>query len=159
MNRSKTFNKRGFTLIELLIVIAIIGILATFVIASFTSAQQQARDARRKADLDALKKALELWKTDSTGGKFYPPLASAPNLVPTYIKSIPTDPSGLTCVASNGGSYCYTALPTSCTSSTCTSYTLTACIENTNDAAGTAKPASGDGAGCTTTNMYQQVNP
>src|SRR3990167_4751352 len=67
--------KRGFTLIELLVVIAIIGILATFVIASFSSAQGRGRDSRRKADLDAVKKALELAKADCTGGAYYPVMA------------------------------------------------------------------------------------
>jgi prepilin-type N-terminal cleavage/methylation domain-containing protein len=68
-NNSKliTYNfkvKRAFTLIELLVVIAIIGILATFVVASFNNAQSKARDVRRKADLDAVKKALVLYQTD-----------------------------------------------------------------------------------------------
>ena len=72
-NSQLTINKRkGFTLIELLVVIAIIGILAGFAIASFTSAQAKGRDSRRKGDLDALKKALELAKQDCTGGGYYP---------------------------------------------------------------------------------------
>src|SRR3990167_7760520 len=64
--------KRGFTLIELLVVISIIGILASFVVASFNSAQQKGRDSKRKSDLDAVKTALELAKSDSTGGGYYP---------------------------------------------------------------------------------------
>src|SRR3990172_9589302 len=72
-NQQLTINKRrGFTLIELLVVIAIIGILASFAIASFTSAQAKGRDSRRKADLDAVKKALELNKSDCIGGAWYP---------------------------------------------------------------------------------------
>src|SRR3989338_8082819 len=64
--------RKGFTLIELLVVISIIGILASFAIASFPSAQAKGRDSRRKADLDAIRKAGELAKTDSTGSKYYP---------------------------------------------------------------------------------------
>src|SRR3989344_4486789 len=60
----------GFTLIELLVVISIIGILAAFIVASFTSAQQKARDSKRKADLDAVKKALVLASNDCTGGGY-----------------------------------------------------------------------------------------
>src|SRR3990167_7104273 len=60
----------GFTLIELLVVIALIGILASFAIASFASAQAKGRDSRRKADLDAVKKALYLYKSDK--GVFCP---------------------------------------------------------------------------------------
>ena len=64
--------KRGFTLIELLVVVAVIGLLATIVVASFTSAQKKARDAKRKSDLDAIKKALELVKSNCEGSAYYP---------------------------------------------------------------------------------------
>ena len=122
-----TINKRkGFTLIELLVVIAIIGILASFAIASFTSAQAKGRDSRRKGDVDAIKKALELSKSDSTGGAYYPAAISTATLeTPGYIKVIPKDPS-------DASSYTYTAAPASCTTA-CTSYTLRACLENAND--------------------------
>ncbi|OGE07316.1 hypothetical protein A2615_00525, partial [Candidatus Curtissbacteria bacterium RIFOXYD1_FULL_41_36] len=52
--------RRGFTLIELLVVITIIGILAAIAIVSYGGTQERARDSRRKSDLDAIKKALEL---------------------------------------------------------------------------------------------------
>lgn len=106
--------KRGFTLIELLVVIGIIGVLATFIVASFASAQQRARDSKRKADLDALKKALSLYKNDTPGAKWFLTCAGAtplgpcdittatnfdygsppsiPLLTPTYIKTVPQDP-------------------------------------------------------------------
>src|SRR4030066_1038673 len=85
--------KRGFTLIELLVVISIIGILASFAIASFTSAQRKGRDSRRKADLDAIKKALELFKGDTKGGGFYPyGMDDSILTVPGYMKVYPHDP-------------------------------------------------------------------
>lgn len=56
--------KRGFTLIELLIVIAVIGILATMIMANLQGVRERARDARRKGDLDAVKVALRLYYTD-----------------------------------------------------------------------------------------------
>ena len=121
---------KGFTLIELLVVIAIIGILATFVVASFTSAQQRGRDARRKSDLDALKKALLLMKNDSTGTVFYPTTAQGlASITSTYIKAVPTDPS-------TGGSYTYAG--TGACSGTwpvagCPTYTLYANLENAGD--------------------------
>ena len=50
---------KGFTLIELLVVVAIIGILATVVLASLNSAGGRARDAVRKSDLRTISLALE----------------------------------------------------------------------------------------------------
>jgi prepilin-type N-terminal cleavage/methylation domain-containing protein len=49
----------GFTLVELLVVISIIGILATLAMVSYTGAQKQARDTRRKSDLKQYQAALE----------------------------------------------------------------------------------------------------
>ncbi len=51
--------KGGFTLIELLVVITIIGILATWATATYTSQIQKARDTTRISDLSAFKSAIE----------------------------------------------------------------------------------------------------
>ena len=61
----KKIKKTGFTLVELLVVIAIIGILTIVSLSSFTSANIKARDAQRKADLDALSKALMMYYNDN----------------------------------------------------------------------------------------------
>lgn len=159
--------RRGFTLIELLVVIAILGILATIVVASLGGTQARGRDARRKGDLDAIKKALELAKADTTGGSFYPgcnppgtscsPTSTTPVLNPTYIKVVPADPSS--------GNYIYAPTPGSCTSSSCTSYDLIACLENKKDPQGLPAPASGPGSSCsdgdatTTGDMYKVSAP
>jgi general secretion pathway protein G len=51
--------QRGFTLIELMVVISIMGILMAAGIVMFTNAQKKSRDAKRRADVDALAKAIE----------------------------------------------------------------------------------------------------
>ncbi|GMX59701.1 MAG: hypothetical protein MNSN_07080 [Minisyncoccus archaeiphilus] len=57
--------KQAFTLIELLVVIVIIGILASFIIVSMGGAQGAANDARRKADINQLAKAVMVYKTNN----------------------------------------------------------------------------------------------
>lgn len=60
------FNKKkGFTLVELLVVIAIISLLSSVVLTSLNSARLKARDAKRKADLDQLSKAIELFYSEA----------------------------------------------------------------------------------------------
>ena len=52
---------KGFTLIELLVVIAIIGILSGLIIVSMSSAQNSAKDARIKADMDQMRTVAALY--------------------------------------------------------------------------------------------------
>lgn len=61
--------RRGFTLIELMVVVAIIGILMAAGIVVFSDAQKAARDAKRRADVDAIAKALEQYYQDR--GAYY----------------------------------------------------------------------------------------
>ena len=54
-------NKRGFTIIELIVVIAIIAVLAVIVSTSVNFYVVKSRDARRKADIEPIQKALEMY--------------------------------------------------------------------------------------------------
>ena len=153
-NLKLKINQKGFTLIELLVVIAIIGILASFAVASFTNAQAKGRDSKRKGDLDAIRKALELAKTDSMGGSYYPSceiynasercvfsnISTEPDLSPSYIKNVPTDPIGGGDCDTTLRAYCYAPAPPSCTgfsgATPCTGYNLLSCLENSNEPLG-----------------------
>ena len=141
--------KKGFTLVELLIVVAIIGVLATLLMANFIGVRQRARDAQRKADLRQVQSALEFYRSDLGS---YPASLSACGSAftagsppSTYMQKLPCDPLGATYY--NSGSYRYT--------SGGTTYTLGTCLENTADTQGTATSPGGNGC---STNWYYVVN-
>lgn len=90
-------SKDGFTLVELLVVIAIIGILATIVLVSLSSARAKARDATRQSNINQIALAMEMYN-DNNGSK-YLTSASMPTAIGTYLTSVPLDP--------NGGSYAW----------------------------------------------------
>lgn len=102
--------KKGFTLLELIIVIAIIGILATLGMTSYTASLQKSSDSKRKSDLNQIQVALELYKQDFGS---YPLTTNCsgswanssdtthcgldsftwlPGLTSSYMKTVPNDP-------------------------------------------------------------------
>lgn len=64
-SHSSSRSLRGFTLIELLVVIAIIGVLASVILTSLSSAKNKSVDARTKANLSNLRSQAELYHTVS----------------------------------------------------------------------------------------------
>lgn len=122
-------SQRGFTLIELLIVVSIIGILATLLMTNFVGVRQRARDGQRKSDLRQIQSALELYRAD---------LGSYPDSLPSVCDSIFSSdgtPTGtiymqkLPCDPSTNVVYVYT--PSGGTPPA--TYSITACLENSND--------------------------
>ncbi|MDP3983307.1 MAG: prepilin-type N-terminal cleavage/methylation domain-containing protein [bacterium] len=63
--------KKGFTLIELMVVISIIAILSSVGLATYTSYGKKAKDSRRMVDLEVIRQALELYRSDNG---VYPPV-------------------------------------------------------------------------------------
>lgn len=59
--------QQGFTLVELLIVVIILAILAAIVIPQFSSSTTDAKEAALKANLAALRSAIELYKVQHNG--------------------------------------------------------------------------------------------
>ncbi|MFA6436320.1 MAG: prepilin-type N-terminal cleavage/methylation domain-containing protein [Candidatus Gracilibacteria bacterium] len=87
-------NKKGFTLIELLIVITIIGILAVALIPRVSQGPAKARDVKRKADINNITTAVELYYSDvgsypTTSGCVDTALSGD---LSTYMQALPTDP-------------------------------------------------------------------
>ncbi|MDD4409996.1 MAG: GBS Bsp-like repeat-containing protein [Candidatus Pacebacteria bacterium] len=89
--------KRAFTLIELIIIIAVMGILVSFVIFSINGATSSAANAKRKSEVDTIYKALVAKGTELS----YPEGTfeindSSPqefkDFISQYLKTIPNDP-------------------------------------------------------------------
>lgn len=60
----KSSQQSGFTIIELLVVVALIGLVASIVIVSLEEARAKARDTGRKAALNQIQVALELYRNE-----------------------------------------------------------------------------------------------
>lgn len=61
-------NTKGFTLVEMIIVIAIISLLSTIGTSSYTNVLRNARDTKRKADLNEFVKAIKLYQVHHRNG-------------------------------------------------------------------------------------------
>lgn len=95
--------KSGFTLIEMMIVLVIIGILAGLTLTAFVGTRKTARDGKRKADLEMIASALEMYRTDKghyprteQGCGNYNRITGSDclsnTLEPGYISDVPLDP-------------------------------------------------------------------
>lgn len=73
---------KGFTLIELMVVVTIIAFLSVIGIVAFTNAQKQARDSRRRADIEVIATALESNRISTGYQAWDTPAIYANNAVP-----------------------------------------------------------------------------
>ncbi|MCK9439130.1 MAG: prepilin-type N-terminal cleavage/methylation domain-containing protein [Patescibacteria group bacterium] len=89
--------KKAFTLIELLVVIAIIGVLATLAVVALQQARQNARDAKRMADMKQVQTALELFFNENgrypTTEEWNSGSISSPSSTEPFMYSIPSAPT------------------------------------------------------------------
>ncbi len=90
------YQRNGFTLIEFLIVIALIGVVASFGSVRFVGAQKGGRDTRRMSDIKQYQNALEIYASKNNGT--YPPIAASlitELCTGAYIEAAacPTDPN------------------------------------------------------------------
>lgn len=114
---------KGFTLVELLVSIAVMGIVATgsLVMINPAGQLQKGRDAKRKADLQQIRSALELYRSDN--GSYPSSLPACGSALTysgtTYLKSVPCDPK-----SSEGRTYDYRPV-----GSPAVSYEIVSCVE------------------------------
>ncbi len=148
-------NKKSFTLIEILVVATIIALLATTALISYSTFTQQSRNARRKADLEQIRAALEMYRSNSATSSYpasidFSSCSSAGSLTDgsnTYLSKIPNDPQ---CGTATPYLYYYTQ--------SASSYTLGAYLEGeTNTCAGT--PSCGSKSCNYTVGPYGQTCP
>lgn len=139
MNRqNKNRCSLGFTLIEILVVITIIMIISAVGLVSFINVGKNARDARRKSDLETVRQALVLYRSengcypnpgDATAIARY--LAVIDTLGPvgsSYLSSpLPQDPQYTT--KPNTQAYQYSTTG-SCGSGMASGFSLAATLEN-----------------------------
>ena len=92
-----TKHKPGFTLIEVLVAATIIALLTSIGVVSYQAANRQARDAKRKADLEQIRAALEMYKTDNhwypnSGSGNWSNVTNLGTLLAPYLSPLPFPP-------------------------------------------------------------------
>ena|SRR3989344_9545165 len=131
----------GFTLIEILVSISVIALVSTIGVTGYQSVSRGGRDALRKSDLEQIRSALEIYKSEY--GQ-YPAEASTclADLSADYINPYPADPKDPNFI------YCYIQ-------SSSLTYELCAHLENGDSS---TDNCGGTGA-CISNCNYNVVNP
>ncbi len=147
-----TFNSplsgAGFTLIEIMVAATIVALLSTMGISGYQAVTRSGRDALRKSDLEQIRSALEIYKSENNG---YPTNTSTgsclPNsLTPDYINIYPVDPKPV------NYKYCYVYVNN-------VNYKLCAHLENGSNTPSASYCDDSGGDICTGNCNYQVTNP
>lgn len=116
--------KRGFTFVELLVSVTIMAVMMAAAVVSYSGTNKRSRDAKRKADLEMIRSALEICRSN-TG--VYPagPITASVQCSDgaTTLSVTPSDPLN---PATNHTTYTYNRTST-------TTYTLSANLELPSD--------------------------
>lgn len=160
MNLSIFKQKRGFTLVELLTVISIIAVLTALLTVSFVSVSQRSKDGQRKSNLRQIQSAFELYRADNDAyptASVWSTLTCNGQFLPSgtrYMSRLPCDPESPTT-----SKYNYVPAPAGCNNTTtlCTSYALSSCLDNTSDREGSSTVVAG--LTCTPAFYFTVTNP
>lgn len=110
----------GFTIVEMLVSIGVMAVISGGIIAAIgPGPRKSARDGTRRAHIEAIRSALEIYRNDKRGY----PLATGWDTALTgggYITAVPTDPQ-------TASAYTYT--PSVCGSTVCSRYQICATME------------------------------
>lgn len=102
---------RGFTLIELLVVATIILVLSSMGLVSYQAAQKKGRDSKRKSDLEQVRAALEMYRSDyghyPIANNWTDMINELNNEDENYLSSIPADPKGYSYYYNSSDGYTY----------------------------------------------------
>lgn len=147
--------EKGFTLIELMVVVTIMAFLSVIGIVAFSNAQAQARDGRRRADIDAIATAMEANRDPVAGTyKAWTDTSIYANQVIPYD---PTQTSNSTSDTYKSNTYKYVMISGGVMVGTTapTTFAVCALLENKNGSFGpstaTSPTAASGVAGCTPT--------
>ncbi len=147
-----TFNSpisvAGFTLIEIMVAATLVALLSTMGISGYQAIARNGRDALRKSDLEQIRSALEIYKSENNSYPVNTALGSCEpsNLISTYINTYPVDPK------SPAYKYCYVWVSN-------LSYKLCAHLENGSSDHSDYFCDDSNGTICTDNCNYQVTNP
>jgi len=132
----------GFSLIEILVAATLIGLLSTIGFTGFQAVTRSGRDALRKSDLEQIRSALEIYKSENGAYPANSSTCQSDELTSDYINPYPDDPKP-------PFSYCYVR------GASALSYDLCAHLEN----GSTTDQFCGAVDSCTSNCNYVVTNP